>query len=311
MVDLSIVIVTFNSESFLRDCLTSISSQRTSFPFRVIVVDNASVDNSIALVEKKFPDVHIIYNRENKGFAVANNQGIRCSVGKAVLLLNSDTVLQANALESMFRFLKEHDDVGALGPKMLNSDGTIQRTGVTFPSIWNILVESLFFDSLFPHSKKFGRHRRVYEDPNQVYEVDYLQGSCLLVRRRALEDVGFFDEDYFMFFEETDLCLRMRMQGWKVMYVPEAAVTHFGGSGLGYYDGRRIVQYHLSFLLFIKKHYGDSRTLLLRASLIFRSLIRCILLVSAALLLIRRRRELLDRGKGYLRSLALILRGQR
>jgi len=303
---LSILIVTYNAEPFLRGCLESIARQKASFSFEVIVADNASTDRSVELIRSDFPRVELITNRVNAGFAAATNQAFGRAAGGYILLLNPDTILNTDAIERLAAFLGRRPDAGAIGPRILNQDGSPQRTGVSAPSLWNLLMDILFLNVVFPRSKIFGRHRRLYDDPDRPQEVECLQGSCLMIRREALNGGSVLDESYFLYFEETDLCTRLNQAGWKVMYVPEASIIHLGGSGVSYYDAPRILMFHQSFLVYLKKHSGSLRTLIFRVLLIVRALTRSVLFAGAGLVIGRRRAELFNRSRGYLQTLPLL-----
>lgn len=302
---LSIIIVTYNAGPFLPNCLGSISRPLPPFGIEVIAVDNASADDSIGLIRRHFPRATIIANAANAGFAAANNTGFRRAAGEFILLLNPDTIVQDGALERMVDFLRGRPDAGAVGPRILDSEGKLHRTGVSVPSLWNLFAETFFLDALFPRSRIFGRHRRLYDDPDLSREVDCLQGSCLLVRREAIREM-LFDESYFLYFEETDLCTRLRREGWKVFYVPDASVVHIGGSGLGYYDRGRIMMFHQSYLVYLRKHCGTVRRFLFRALLLVRALLRALIMALGALVIPGRRIELLNRGEGYFETLSLL-----
>ncbi len=304
---LSIVIVTMNSAPFLRGCLTSIFSGKLSMPFEVIVVDNASTDGSVGELRTSFPQVRVISNNENVGFNKANNQGINASSGDLILLLNPDTKLREGALEAMSMFMLAEKNVAVVGPKILNGDGSLQQTGVSFPSLWNVLVEALFLDRLFPRSKMFGRHRRLYDDPDTVHDVDYLQGSCVMVQREMFEKVGLLDERFFMYFDELGFCYRCKREGWRITYVPTAVVTHYGGGGTAYYDEARLVHFHKGFLMFLRKHYGPVRTLLFRIALFLRAALRWILFTCAAAAFRQQRSEFQSRRKGYGQAMRLMI----
>ncbi len=287
-------------------CLSSVFAQQTSFPFEVIVVDNASSDDSLQVVGLNFKHVCTISNAVNKGFAAANNQGIKAATGEYILLLNPDTVLHEHCLTNLVRFMDEHREAGAVGSKIFGSDDLLQQAGVSFPSLWNVFVESLFLDKVFPLSKIFGRHRRMYDDPEQVQNVDYLQGSCLLIRRSALANTGMLDEDYFMYFEEIDLCFRLKQQNWSIIYTPSASVIHFGGSGTTYYRKQQIIFFHRSYLTFLQKHETVPKQLLFRLLLFMRAAIRAMVFVFSAVLSTRRK-EFLSRCGGYFFTMQLML----
>jgi hypothetical protein len=297
-VTLSVVIVTYNSSLFLTDCLTSVLRQGGTLAYEVIVVENASTDRSLDILRGQFPAARVIRNSANRGFTAANNQAIEAATGKYILLLNPDTVVHAGCLEIMVRFMDAHQEAGAAGPKICNEDGSLQRTGVTFPSLWNVFVESLFLDDLFPSSRIFGQHRRLYDNPDLVHDVDYLQGSCLCIRRRALDDAGFLDEDFFMYFEETDICYRLKQHGWKILYNPSASIVHAGGSGGTFYGKQQLVEFHRSYLTFLRKHEPSARRLVFRIVLLFRSAVRMFLFVLGSMVP-SRREEFLSRSAGY------------
>jgi GT2 family glycosyltransferase len=302
---LSIIIVTYNAALFLPDCLGSITRHPPSFGFEVIVVDNASSDDSVAQVRRSVPGAVIIENRANAGFAAANNAGYCRAAGEYILLLNPDTIVHAGALDAMAGFLRANPDAGAIGPRIVNRDGSPQRTGVSAPSLWNLFAETFFFDRMFPRSKIFGRHRRLYDDPGVIRDVESLQGSCLLVRREAIGQ-KLFDEDFFLYFEETDLCARLRGEGWRVVYVPDASVVHIGGSGATHYDARRIVKFHQGYLVYLDKHAGGIRQVLFRSLLIVRALVRIAVLGAGGIAGGSRRADLFNRCGGYLRTIPLL-----
>lgn len=304
---LSVVIVTHNSEQFLEGCLSSVQSQVVTDPFEVIVVDNASEDGSRKLLLEKFDQVTLIKHATNRGFAAANNDGIQAVSGKFVLLLNVDTIVAPGAFQAMVSHLLADHRIGALGPKILNRDGSLQRTGVSFPSLWSVLSESLFLDILFPTSRLFGRHRRLFDSPDSIHDVDYLQGSCLLLRKEALDECGVLDEKFFMYFEENDLCRRMKNNGWVVRYIPDAVITHFGGGSTGYYDQDRIAMFHRSYLLYLRKHEHVVRGMLFRVLLFLRALVRAFLFVLCGMILSRRRREFFSRMRGNIAAMKIMV----
>lgn len=276
MIDLSIIIVTWNSRRDLELCLPSIRSGCVAHACEVILVDNASGDDSVAYARQVLPDVKVIANTENAGFARANNQGCTLATGRYVCLLNPDTIVHARAFDTLITWMDaKGDEAWACGPGLLNGDGTAQRTGVRFPSLWNLFVEALFLDRLFPSSRIFGAHRELYEQGMTPRGVDFVQGSCLLMRGAALISVGGLDESFFMYFEETDWCKRCAVQGGRIFLVPSAQVTHFGGGAVGHYDERRLVYYHESLFRFFRKHHLPGARLVVRGIILGRSMLRC------------------------------------
>ena len=304
---LDVVIVSYNSEKFIRDCLDSVTAQDVPFQYRIIVVDNASNDNTVSIIRNSFPECECIVNRENNGFAAANNQALNYSNAKFIFFLNPDTRLHKNALTNLVHFLESNREAGIVGPKIFNADGSLQRTGVTFPSLWNLFVEIIFLDLLLPYSNVFGRHKKLYLDPDRVNEVDYLQGSCLLTKRDTLNVVGNFDESFFMYFEETDLCYRVKTNRYKVFYTPDAEITHYGGGGLSYYDKQRLLLFHKSYLVFVEKHYTRFHKAIFVLLLLIRALVRSFVLTLTGLLTHRKRRQYFERGKGYFDVVELLL----
>ncbi|MDE3058276.1 MAG: glycosyltransferase family 2 protein, partial [Bacteroidota bacterium] len=178
------------------------------------------------------------------------------------------------AFGTMVNFLNDTHDAAAVGPAILNGDSTPQRTGTKFPRNWNIFVEALFLDRLFPKSKLFGSHKELYIDSGVPRETDYVQGSCLMVRTSVLQNIGYFDERFFMYFEETDLCFRIKKAGWKIWFLPAASVIHFGGGETAHYDKWRLVHYHNSLFQFYEKHYSHGARTILRGIIVVRSVLR-------------------------------------
>src|ERR1700722_13610608 len=220
---LCIIIVSYNVRDRLRDCLRDLSGQR------VIVVDNASSDSSAAMVRAEFPAVELIANTDNRGFAAACNQGIAASTEEFILILNPDTLATPAALQALLDVMRAEPHAGACGPRIVNPDGSLQPSCRRFPTLPRLLLDEFGLGKLFPRSKFFGDYRMTWWAHDQLREVDQLMGAALLLRRAALEQVGTFDERFFMYFEEVDLCLRLRDAGWKVLFVPAAKVIHHGG----------------------------------------------------------------------------------
>ncbi len=252
--DLSIIIVTWNSEEFIRNCLDSIFLSLVNFTSEVIVVDNNSSDETAKIVEQLYPQVNLIQNKENLGYAKGNNQGIEESRGEYVLLLNPDTQVLEDSLSLMYRFMEENPNAGALGPKLLNPDKTVQPSCREFPTFSTLIWEFSGLSRLFPRSGVFGRWRMGYFDFDKQREVDQPMASCLMLRRAALEDVGIFDESLAMFFNDVDLCYRIKKGGWKIYFYPEAKVIHHKGGSTRKAKARMIWLSHWAFYKFFKKH---------------------------------------------------------
>ncbi len=309
MSDVSIIIVTWNNASDIKPCLDSLAGVQERIQARIVVIDNASTDGTIEKIRTAIPRVQLISNPQNIGFAAANNQAIRVSDGRYVLLLNPDTSADPGTMEVLVQYLDTHPAAWVAGPMILNPDRSVQRSGVRFPSRWNILVESLFLDRLFPRSRLFGSHKEMYEDPCTSRTVDYLQGSALMVRRDAVERVGGLDEGFFMYFEETDWCYRIKQAGGEVHYSPVGKVIHYGGDAFAHFDERRLVYYNRSMLRFFRKHYTPKQSIGLRPILALRSTIRLLLWLCVALTGRSRRAKALSCARGYWKILGMLLEG--
>lgn len=251
------MIVNWNTCDITRDCLKSVYEQTKDMGYEVIVVDNASTDGSIEMIKSEFPSVTLIENKENRGFAAANNQGIAVSHGQYVLLLNSDTVILDNAIDKTVAFAASQPEAGIVSCRVLNPDKTLQPTCFMFPSILNMILSTTYLYKMFPNNKFFGRERMSWWDRNDVREVDTVTGCFMLVKREAIEQVGLMDEQFFMYGEETDWCYRFKEAGWKVMFTPCAEIIHLGGQ-----SSKKIakiatdmgLQLRGSILQFIHKH---------------------------------------------------------
>jgi len=252
--DASIIIVNWNTKELLRDCLTSIFEHAGDIDYEVIVVDNASMDDSVEMLKNDFRNVVLIENTDNRGFAAANNQAMAVAKGRYVLLLNSDTVVLENCIANVVKFADANPKAGVVGCRVLNSDRTLQPTCFMFPSILNMLLSSTYLYKLFPKNRFFGRENMTWWDANNVREVDVVRGCFMLVRREAIEQVGVMDEQFFMYGEETDWCYRFKKKGWKVVFAPVGEIIHFGGASSKIVKFEMIRQLRSSILLFMKKN---------------------------------------------------------
>jgi len=259
MLDLSVVIVNWNVRELLRRCLHSVlaSGRLGGLAMEVIVVDNASSDGSVEMVRAEFPPVRLIANEENLGFTRANNQGITASRGRYVLLLNPDTEVLGDALGAMVDYIDAHPDVGALGPMLLNPDGSVQSSRRRFPTLATALLESTVFQWELSRDNRILRRYYVLDRPDdEVQEVDWVTGACILMRREAIEEVGPLDEGFFMYSEELDWCRRAKERGWKVIYLPTARVIHYGGKSSEQVVPFRHIQFQRSKVRYFRKHHG-------------------------------------------------------
>jgi len=256
--DLSIAIPSWNTRDLLAQCLDSVYGSSAGLDFETIVVDNASGDGSADMVAARYPRVKLIRNRVNLGFAAACNIAFKHSAGRHFLLLNTDTIVLDNALRSLVDFMDDHPDAGAAGSRLLNRDGTLQRSCSRFPGLMTELFDALYLSKLFPRSRLFGCYSMSYWDFGDVREVDFAGGSCLIVRREAIEEVGLLDESFFMYTEEADLCYRLWEHGWKVYHFPGAEVIHLGGESARRYGGDMLLHLYAGRNKFIRKHRGNT-----------------------------------------------------
>lgn len=223
--DLSIAIVSWNTRDLLLDCLKAIGPAAAPYRTEVILVDNASSDGTVAAVREQCPDVHVIANPDNRGFTRANNQALAIARGRFLLLLNPDTEARPGSLATLARYLEEHAEYGACGPRLLYPDGRIQPNGRRLPTLWREFLAASGLRRLNPSAfesrLEWGR-----DDFSRTTDVEEVSGACLMARREAVEQVGLLDEQLFMYYEEVDWCARMKAAGWKTAYVAEAEVVH-------------------------------------------------------------------------------------
>jgi len=263
-VDLSIVVVNYNTKELLRNCLHSIFEEK-GISCEIFVIDNASTDGSRRMVEQEFPQVRLLKNGENLGFAAANNQGIRASKGTYILLLNSDTVVLDGALEKMVRFADLHPEIGVLGCQLLDEKGRkIVSSQDRFPSCVMVLLGLLgmpiFFWKTFPGFHYPGKDFFNPKRDDLPCEVAWVSGAALMLRMKALNEIGFLDENFFMYYEDTDICYRFNKKGWKIYFFPQAEITHYYGKSEQRISQR--VEWTLeSRYYFFQKCYGRKEVL--------------------------------------------------
>lgn len=252
--DVSIIIIAWNVRNLLQSCLESIYKETKGIKFEVIYVDNASTDGSLDMVTEKFPQVKIIKNHENKGFTTTNNQGIEIADGRYILLLNSDTIVIDNAIAKTVRFADKHPEAAIVGCKILNPNKTLQRSCFMNVSILNLLLSAIYLHKIFSKNKFFGREWITWWDYNETREVDAVIGCYALVRKEAIDQVGTFNEIFFIYSDEADWCFRFRKSGWKVLFTPEAEIIHYGGQTVKCMKERFLFQLFGSKLIFMKLH---------------------------------------------------------
>jgi GT2 family glycosyltransferase len=258
-IDVSIIIVNWNTKELLRACLRSVFEETRGVAFEVIVVDNASSDGSAEMTRSEFASAILVENAHNRGFAAANNQGLAVAEGRYALLLNSDTVVLDGAVQKTIAFADLHLDAAVVGCLVRNPDRSLQNTCFMFPSVLNFLLFATYVYRLFPRSRIFGREQMTWWKRDDARQVDVVTGCFMLVRKEAIEQVGSMDEAFFMYAEETDWCYRFKRFGWTCWFTPSAEIVHLGGGSAPKLSARRARITNASFVLYMSKHWSKPR----------------------------------------------------
>ena len=256
---LSILIVSWNTKALLQACLEKLQAEVANLECEVFLVDNASADGSADMVRTAFPWVRLIANDTNRGFAAANNQALSQTTGEYILLLNPDTEVYPGSIHTLLQFMKEHPRAGVVAPQLINSDGSVQRSCRQFPTFWGMTYELLGFSRLFPNVQKFREYKMLDWDHTGERQVDQPEGACLLLRREVIDQIGTLDEGYFMLFEEVDWCYRIKNAGWEIWFTPAAKVLHHYGQSIKQAKTRMILSSHRGMYRFWHKHYRGNR----------------------------------------------------
>lgn len=256
---LSVIVTNRNTKDVLRACLSSLRADLARGLVEVIVVDNGSTDGSPQMVTADFPEVRLLALPENRGFAVANNLGMRLARGRYFLVLNSDTEIRGDALLRICEFMDAHPDVGALGPKLLNTDGSLQYSCRRFPSFRTALFHRYsLMTRFFPKNRYSSQYLMTDVGHDHIMDVDWVSGAALVVRREIFETLGGFDEHFFMYAEDVDWCYRIKQAGWRVVYFPEAEIVHHIGTSTRLVPYAMTFERHRSMWRFYRKHYSRS-----------------------------------------------------
>ena len=248
--DISFIIVNWNTKDLLRDCLNSIVKTTEALTYEMIVVDNASSDGSVEMLTQRYPQVKIISNPENRGFGAANNQGFAVMRGKYALLINTDAVLTTGAVNKLWDFAEATPPAAIVCGQLLNADGSKQNSIASFPTLLSLAANMSLLEYLFPD--RYPSKRYAHAAP---LEVDSAIGACMMIRKQALDEVSFFDDRYFFFFEETDMAYAMRRAGWRIYQVPDAFIYHLQGQSIGH-QARSRIEFYRSRYQFLRKWHG-------------------------------------------------------
>ena len=255
--DLTIVIVNYNTEKLTLECIDSVYKSHLPYTFEIFVVDNHSSDNSIEAIKKRYPKVKLIENKENVGFSKANNQAIRQAQGRYVLLLNSDTILMENTLGVMTQYMDNHMDVGATGCEVLLPTGELdQACHRGFPTPQASFYYMSGLAKKYPNSPKYNSYHKSYLNMKEIHEIDCLVGAFMLVRKETIDQVGMLDEEFFMYGEDIDWCYRIKEAGWGIIYNPTVSIIHHKGASSRKKPFKIVYEFHRAMYLFHKKHYA-------------------------------------------------------
>ncbi len=257
---LSIVIVSWKVKKDLVQCLDSLYANPPACSFEVIVIDNASGDGTVEIIKSNFGEVVVVVNSQNRGFAAANNQGIEKARGEYIFLLNPDTIIPLNSLDVLVKFMDDNSDVGGCGTQLLNKDGTIQPSARSFPTFRGALYRHTIFRYLRIFKNEYKKWLMKGFDHRTQTDVGQVMGAALMVRRSVIDRIGVMDEWFFMYYEEVDLCYRIKQAGWRVVFVPQATITHLGGRSSEQIPVEKQIMAMTSLLKFFRKHRGKGVT---------------------------------------------------
>ena len=265
MYDLAIIIVSWNTKKLIKDCLLSIKSSIHHTSYEVFVVDNNSSDGTVQMLRSEFNDINIIANKTNEGFAKANNEAIKISDSKYVMLLNPDTIVKDNALDIMVDYMEKNKEVGITGCKLFNKDGSLQESCRRFPDIKTYSCILLKLHTLFPNMKCLKNYFMKDMDYDKINEVDQVMGAALMFRSNVLGEKSFLDEDYWIWFEEVDFCYKVKKKGYKIVYIPNANIVHYKAQSFSQLlKVRQQKIFNRSLLVYFSKNGKKYETAILR-----------------------------------------------
>ncbi len=275
--DISFIIVNWNTKDLLQDCLNSIFKTVEALTYEIIVVDNASSDGSVEVLAQQYPQVKIIANQDNRGFGAANNQGFAVMRGKYALLINTDAVLTPGAVKKLWDFAEVNPRAAIVCGQLLNADGSKQNSIASFPTLFTLAANTSILEYLFP--RRYPSKRYEHTAP---LTVDSAIGACMMIRKKALDEVSFFDERYFFFFEETDMAYAMRRAGWKIYQVPDAQIYHLQGQSIGH-NAKSRIEFYRSRYHFLRKWHRGAYSLAASVIIFIRLLVNTLLSAAGVL----------------------------
>ena len=272
--DISFIIVNWNAIKYLSQCIASIVENSQSFSYEIIVVDNASSDGSPDIIKNQFPDIKVICNGSNLGFAKANNIGIRQSQGDFLCLVNSDVVVLKDSVDKLLAYIKSQPTIGMVGPQIIGIKGEIQRSCMEHPTLSNMFARAIAFNSVFPKSKLLGNYLMTDWEHDSLRRVDIINGCFWLIRKKALDKVGLLDEQFFMYGEDMDWCKRFWNNHWEISFYPDVKVIHYGGASSANAPVRFYIEMHKANLKYWEKHHGAFSLYIFRCILLLHQFIR-------------------------------------
>jgi GT2 family glycosyltransferase len=309
-VDISVIILSWNTKILLLRCLDSIINSKSKPNIEVIVVDNGSTDGSVHAVREKYPEVIVIRNDANLGFAKGNNIGIIRSRGRYICLINSDVEVLDSCFDLLYDYMEQNRSVGIVGPKILWPDFTLQDSCREFPNLWNNFCAAIKLNKLFPKSNFFSGEHMMFFAHDRICRVDSLVGAFLLVRKEAIDQVGGFDERFFIYAEEIDLCRRFWMQGWEVVFYNRAEIVHYGRGSSSREPLRFTLEQQKSILQYWRKHHGRLSQIGIRSIALLYHVLRIMLGVISCIIKYPRTSELYNEILKHLACMRLILTGK-
>lgn len=272
-IKVSIIIVNYNNFHLINDCIASVIKYTKNITYEIIVIDNNSNEN-VEIVANKFNNIKLIKNNTNKGFAAANNQGIKIAKGKYILFLNNDTIFFENSIKNVFEFAELQNQSIMVGCRLLNLDGSFQESVMNFPSIWNTITDSFFLSKIFRKSTLFNKNAYSFRNLNSPIEVDVIKGAFMFCNSNSVKKLNMFDERFFFYSEELDLCYRFKLNGRKVYYYPFTSIIHIGGATVRKKEKFFYKNQFIARIQFYQKHFKGLRFTIIVLAYIFGVLIR-------------------------------------